>query len=338
MSDSQQRLGEDDPIALASLPPGRHRLWRRAGDMADGSRVSIPMIVLRGATPGPGLVAIGGIHGDEHDGPAALLELAETVDPADLAGTLIVVPIANPPAFRTSTRWNVADGQNLNRIFPGEPEGSISHRIARLLVDEVLPGSDFVLTIHGWTTGWLTVPYVEYTRDHPTSDASRAGAAAFGLSHLESLGLLPGRLMSHLADEGIPGCEVEIGGEGITMPDRAALGVRGVLGVLRQHRMLAGSPTIPDDQHDVRRHEVRASAGGAFRRDPTIAVGRAVQADERIGSIVALDGSSLATVTSPGSGLLACLRHALSVEPGDLLAVVFSAAAAGLPGVVRPEA
>jgi len=292
--------------------------------MADGGIVSVPFIVLRGTSSAPRLVAMAGIHGDEHDGPAALLEIAETVEPSDLVGTLVIVPVANPPAFRTATRWNVADGQNLNRIFPGESGGSISHRIARVLVDEVVPGADFVLTIHGWTSGWLTLPYVEYTSGHPTSTAARAGAAAFGLTYLEPLGILPGRLMSHVAGMAIPGCEVEIGGEGITLPDRAAVGTRGVVGLLRHLGMLPGEPSIPDDQRDIVRQEIRADDGGGFRRDPSMVVGRFVAAGERIGSVVALDGSALAIVEAPTSGVLACLRHALPVEPGDLLAVVFN--------------
>lgn len=326
MSDSQQVL-RDQPIDPATLDPGRHRLWRRVARMADGGEVAIPFIVLQGRSPGSRLVAIAGIHGDEHDGPAALLGLAEALDPADLAGTLVIVPIANPPAFRTATRWNLADGQNLNRIFPGEPDGSISHRIARTLVDEVIPGADYVLTIHGWTTGWLTVPYVEYTTHHPTTAAARAGASAFGLDYLEPLGLLPGRLMSHVAAMGIPGCEVEIGGEGITLPDRAAIGELGVRGVLRHLGMLPGEPAIPAGQREIARHEVRAGVGGAFMREPSMAVGQAVASGERIGAVVALDGTPLATVETPAAGVLACLRHALPVEPGDLLAVVFADAA-----------
>jgi predicted deacylase len=328
LSDSQHSPWIDVPVDVAGLPPGRHRLWRRLTSMADGSDLGVPMIILRGAV-GPRLVAIAGIHGDEHDGPAALFDAAEAIDPADLLGTLVIVPVANPPAFRTVTRRNVADGQNLNRIFPGEAGGSVSHRLARVVVDEVVPGADFVLAIHGWTAGWLTVPYVEYTAGHPTTTAARGGAAAFGLSYLEPLGLLPGRLMSHLAGLGIPGCEVEIGGEGITLPDRAAVGTRGVLGLLRHLGMLRGVPEIPDVQRDVTRHEVRAEIGGAFRREPSMVVGRSMIAGEPIGTVVALEGSPLATVEAPVAGVLACLRHALSVEPGDLLAVVFADATPG---------
>jgi predicted deacylase len=314
----------DSPLVVTSYGPGRHRLARDVATTADGAEIRLPVNILRGRRDGPRLVAIAGIHGDEHDGPAALLDVCDELDPNDLHGTLVVVPIANPPAFRTATRRNVADGENLNRIFPGDPDGSISHRLARLLVDEVIPGADFMLTIHGWTTGWLTLPYVEYTASHKTTEAARAGAAAFGLSQMEPLGMLPGRLMSTVAGMGIPGCEVEIGGEGITLPARADIGRRGVIGLLRHLRMIAGEPAIPDDQRDVTRYETRAALGGVFRRARGIEVGREIGRNDALGTICGMNGEPLREVVASADGIVACLRHALSVEPGDLIAVVFA--------------
>jgi len=324
LSDSQQPSVLDTPLDLARFGAGRHRIARTVARTADGADIRMPINILRGRAAGPRLVAIAGIHGDEHEGPAVLLEVGETLDPGDLSGTLVVVPVVNPPAFRTSTRANPMDGVNLNRIFPGEPDGSISHRLARILVEEIIPGADFVLTIHGWTAGWLTVPYVEYTAGHATSDAARAGAAAFGPRYLEPLGLLPGRLMSHVATLGIPGCEVEIGGEGITLPERSEIGRLGVVGLMRHLGMLDGEPAARDNQRDVVRREIRAAAGGAFRRSVTAIVGREVRAGEQLGIVSGLNGEPLTDVIAPADGVLACLRHALSVEPGDLLAVVFS--------------
>jgi predicted deacylase len=314
----------EGPLVITEYRPGRHRLARSVAKTADGAEICLPVNILRGPRDGPRLVAIAGIHGDEHDGPAALLDICDELDPNELTGTLVVVPIANPPAFRTNTRWNVADGQNLNRIFPGEPDGSISHWLARQLVDEVIPGADFVLTIHGWTTGWLTVPYVEYTLGHATTEAARSGAKAFGLSYLEPLGLLPGRLMSTVAGLGIPGCEVEIGGEGITLPARAEIGRRGVMNLLRHLGMKVGKPALPDDQRDVSRYELRAHIGGVFRRAEEIEVGRAIARRDALGTICGLNGEPLADVIAPAGGIVACLRHALSIEPGDLLAVIFA--------------
>jgi predicted deacylase len=308
---------------LDALAPGTHRLVVEVARMADGAPIGIPVNVLVGDALGPRLVAVAGIHGDEHDGPAALLELSDVLHPTGVAGTLVMVPVANPPAFRTTSRWNRQDGVNLNRVFPGEPDGPITHRLGRTLVDTILTGADFVVTIHGWTAGWLTVPYVEYTIGHETSVASRAGAAAFGLDYLEPLGLLPGRLASHVASVGIPMCEVEIGGEGITLPERRAIGERGVIGLMRHLGMLDGPVASPPEQHDVARHQVVAPVGGAFRRRDDMSVGTVLAAGEVLGTICDLNGRPLESIEAPTGGVLAILRHALSIEPGDLVAAIF---------------
>jgi predicted deacylase len=266
---------------------------------------------------------IAGIHGDEHEGPAALLALGERLDPGALRGTLVLVPVANPPAFNTATRWNRHDGQNLNRVFPGEADGSITHRIARLLVEEVIPGADFVITIHGWTAGSLTVPYVEYTSGHETSQAARAGAAAFGLEYLEPLPLLPGRLMSTLAHLGIAACEVEIGGEGITLPERRVVGEEGVIGVLRHLGMLEGEAMVPEAQRDVARVTVIAASGGFLRRVDDLHLGDTLGVGRQIATVCGLNGEPREVLVSPADGVLAMLRHAANVDPGDLVAALF---------------
>ena len=80
----------------------------------------IPIAVIRGA-PGPTALLTGGNHGDEYEGPIALFDLARTLDPADLTGTVIIVPALNLPAFRAATRTSPIDRGNLNRSFPGSP-------------------------------------------------------------------------------------------------------------------------------------------------------------------------------------------------------------------------
>jgi predicted deacylase len=190
-----------------------------------------------------------------------------------------------------------------------------------------------LVTIHGWTTGWLTVPYVEYTAGHATSPAARAAASAFGLEHLEPLGMLPGRLASEAARMGIVACEAEVGGEGITLPERRTLAARGVVGVMRHMGMVAGEAPLPEGQRDVARHQVVAEVGGAFRRSDQARVGVAVAAGEPIGAICDLNGRPLTHVRAPADGILAVLRHALSIEPGDLAAVIFAPAAPDTPPV-----
>ena len=93
--------------------------------------VMIPVAVIRNGD-GPTALLTGGNHGDEYEGPLALFELARTLDPAEVRGTVIIVPALNYPAFRAGTRTSPIDGGNLNRSFPGRPDGTRDREDRRL--------------------------------------------------------------------------------------------------------------------------------------------------------------------------------------------------------------
>jgi len=112
-------------------------------------RVRVPLYVACAPKPGTTIVAIGGTHGDEYEGPVAFKNLIQTLDPTTLvAGRLIVIPVLNVPAFQAAQRFSSLDGVNMNRAFPGNANGSISSRIARFMTDQVLRRADIVIDIH----------------------------------------------------------------------------------------------------------------------------------------------------------------------------------------------
>ncbi len=147
----------------------------------------------------------------------------DEIEPSDLAGTLVLVPAANPPAFRAGERRNPEDSLDMNRIFPGRADGTITERLAHRLFHDVVAGADFVLSLHGWGRGALVVPYTEYPRDSPVTQPSRAAARAFGLEWIEAFDWPPGMLVAVCARHGIPAIEPEIGGLEITVSERRAL-------------------------------------------------------------------------------------------------------------------
>jgi len=112
-------------------------------------RVRLPLYVVVGHQPGKTVVAIGGTHGDEYEGPVGYKNLIAEFDPARLvAGRLIVIPVLNVPAFQAAQRQSSLDDMNMNRAFPGDPHGSITSRIAHFMTTEVLSRSDIVIDIH----------------------------------------------------------------------------------------------------------------------------------------------------------------------------------------------
>jgi predicted deacylase len=132
--------------------------------MPDGSTLSIPANVISGTRRHPRLLAVAGHHGDEQEGPAALISLWERLRPADLRGSVVMVPVLNPPAFQAVRRMGHEDGLDINRIFPGNPAGTVTERLADALCAHLAPGSDLILSMHGWSAGYLVEPYVEYPR------------------------------------------------------------------------------------------------------------------------------------------------------------------------------
>ena len=107
---------------------GHLRLPYSRDDSAWGS-VMIPICVVRNGS-GPTALLTGANHGDEYEGPLALFDLARRLDPQDVSGTVIIVPAMNYPAFRSSTRTSPIDKGNMNRSFPGRPDGTVTQKIA----------------------------------------------------------------------------------------------------------------------------------------------------------------------------------------------------------------
>lgn len=147
--------------------------------LADGPWLTVPVKVAVGNRPRPRLVALAGIHGDEPQGMVSLLDFWDTCDPGRLQGTVILVPVANPPAFAAHQRRSPLDGLDLNRTFPGKADGTPSERLAYRLLHEVITGSDFVFTLHSWYATGMVVPYVEFIEQDGRWPTIRANALKF---------------------------------------------------------------------------------------------------------------------------------------------------------------
>lgn len=118
-------------------------------------RIRVPLYVACSGHPGPTILAIGGTHGDEYEGPVGLKNLIHQLDPALLvSGRLIVVPVLNVPAFKADRRDSPLDGGNMNRVFPGKANGTISQRIAHFVTTELLSRADVVIDLHSGGAGF----------------------------------------------------------------------------------------------------------------------------------------------------------------------------------------
>jgi predicted deacylase len=211
----------------------------------------IPVTVITGATAGPVLALIAGNHGYEYPPILALQKLRGSIDAAQLSGSVILVHVANMPSFLGRTVYfSPVDGKNLNRVYPGRRDGTVSERIAWAITGEVIAKADYVLDLHcGDGNEWLR-PYVYQmvTADERLNAAMARLALAFGIDHIlidRSRPVDPANSLycSNTAiTRGKPGLTIESGGLGMSDDASVDAIVAGVRGVMRELRMTAAGP------------------------------------------------------------------------------------------------
>ncbi|HKR42741.1 MAG TPA: N(2)-acetyl-L-2,4-diaminobutanoate deacetylase DoeB [Paraburkholderia sp.] len=210
------------------------RLPYSRDDSAWGA-IMIPLTVVKHGE-GPTVLLTGGNHGDEYEGPIALSKLAGSLQAADVNGRVIIVPYMNYPAFRAGTRTSPIDAGNLNRSFPGRPDGSVTEKIADYFQRELLARADYVLDIHA---GGRTLDFVPFAAIHVLPDgdqqarcerAMRAFGAPYSMRMLEldSVGLFD----SAVEEAGKVFVSTELGGGGTSTAQSVAIADRGVRGFL----------------------------------------------------------------------------------------------------------
>ena len=309
-------------IDLAKLPDGsRHAFDLEVAPLADGRSLTVPVQVLAGIGPRPVFVAMAGVHGDEPEGMVALLDLARELDPGRLKGRLVIVPVANPPAFAAGSRLSPLDHLDLNRSFPGRSDGGPSLRLAHRLFETLVKPADLLFTLHSWYSYGIAEDFIEC----PSPDGSAAAAAlraarATGFRRIRVVDWPDGLLARVATASGVPAIEAEIGGMGRSLPENRARYRDHVKAVLRHLGMLEGAPTAEAAELCEARH-VLALAGGLLRM--RAGLGEEVEAGATLATIHDLHDRPLADVIAPWSGRIGAHRTFVSVNPGDNLFTIF---------------
>ena len=178
------------PISIAGVAPaagmaasGAVNIAPRDGDVG----ASIPFTIIRGRTPGPVLLLVAGTHGAEYVPIVALQQLRKSIDPATTTGTVLLIHVANMPSFLGRTvYYSPADNKNLNRVFPGKPDGTLSERIADAITKEFIARATHVVDLHCGDGNESLRPYWYWitTGDPKVAESAKGMALAFGLDHI----------------------------------------------------------------------------------------------------------------------------------------------------------
>jgi predicted deacylase len=279
---------------------------------AQDAGTQIPVTTIEGVRPGPTLALIAGNHGYEYPPILALQRLLVEIDPAALSGTMILVHVANMPSFLGRTVYfSPVDGKNLNRVYPGRADGTVSERIAYAITTEVIERADYVLDLHCGDGNESLRPYVyqTVTADERINDAIARLALAFGIDHVvidRGRPTDPARSMycSNTAiTRGKPAMTVESGYLGTSDPQCVEQIVAGIHGVLRELKMTATGPAPLADAVYLDPAEVLTSPATGILY-PHVEPGQRVSKGQLLARITDFFGAPAAEVNSPLDGVV----------------------------------
>jgi uncharacterized protein len=292
--------------------------------VADFAGLDVPVIEVTGDAPGPRLSVISGVHGCEYASIAGVRRWVSGLGGRPLRGSVTVVPVVNVPAFWARSPFVVPeDGKNLNRCFPGKPEGTLAERLAFAVFDQVITGSDAVVDVHAGDLVEALEPFVMYDGG-PAEAVARGLAAAYGIRYVVRQAPGPGQTVAGsssaaAAAAGIPAITAEAGGCGLVTEDAVAAHVRGLDGVLRYLDM---SPDgFADQREPVYLNSFiwpRTPAAGWW--EPAVRTGEAVSAGQVLGTVSTLDGGAvLETFTAPADSVVLFVTSSPAVAADGLL-------------------
>ena len=320
---TQSSLG---PISIPSAGQRSTGHFTFAGD--EGlEKYEWPYFVIAGSTSGPTVLVTAGIHAAEYTGIEAAIRLGRRIDPAHVQGILLVIPLLNRPGFyERSVYVNPEDGDNLNRLFPGDPKGKWGERFAHRLLTEIVTRCEYAIDLHAGDLIEDLTPFVIYreTGEAALDDRIRTMANAYGARWAVKsapTGERPGALYALAALNGVASMLAESGGRGLLIEEDVVRHLRGVTNVLRAIGALDGAPEPVPPPRVVNSFDwLRSPEEGIFHSH--VRVEQQVAAGDVVGELVDLVGEPLATVKVPVSGVVLFVVTSPAIKKDGLLLAI----------------
>jgi len=290
-----------------------------------GMPIRQTVLVVGGMEPGPVLLVSGGVHGDEFEGPLTITRLFKELEPAHIKGTFVGLVVANVPAFEAATRCSPIDGLNLARVFPGDPNGSVTQQIAYLMGERLIRRADFYVDLHSSGSDMEMAQICGYTTTGTESVAelSKRMAEAF---HAQVVwahpDLAPGRTGSVALEHDVPFIYTECPSSRRVSLSDVEVYKRGVRNVMRVVGMLGG---------DLEGEPSRYYLFGSGNTDVAISVTRSgyflperklldwVEAGDLLGTVYDLAGNVLEEIQSPTAGYVGLRQLLPTVYAGKVV-------------------
>ena len=283
----------------------------------------LPMWLVNGTHDGPTLAVTAGVHPAEYASIAAALQFGQTIDPAKVRGRVIVVPVMNLPSFTARSIYICPlDGKNLNRVFPGDANGTASEQIAAWVFANVIEAADYFVDMHGGDLIEALVPFTIFYKagDPKVHDVSLEMARAFGIPILVG-SETPGGTYSSAAKAGIPAILTEAGGQGIWTKEDVRAHTHGLDRLMRHLRMTDGAPPSPVACTVLSRFLWRRSDHDGFWY-PAVSVNDRVAEGQELGVVKDWEGRVVQRATAEADGRVLFIVSSLAINKNDPLLAV----------------
>jgi predicted deacylase len=317
-------------VGTATAAPGQKATGYIEVPAGVDAATGIPVVVVRGAKPGPVLALVSGLHGTEYASVIALEKLIPRIDPAQLAGTVIILPLVNIQSFLQKVpHVNPVDGKSMNRYYPGKMDGTQTDRASYLITKQVVERSDYLIDYHGGDLDEDLRPYSYWSKiGNEKQDATtRDMVLAFGLDHIIVVTDRPkdpnaSRFLENTAStRGKPAIAVEAGHAGTVESGDVEALANGSLNVMRYLKMLPGA--APMLEHPVwigKVDTISSDQNGFFY--PLVQRGTYVEKGMKVGYVTDYFGNTIVEARAPAAGVVLYICSVPSMKKGDTIANV----------------
>ena len=315
-------------VGTASAAPGQKTSGYLEVPAGVDAATSIPVVVVNGVKPGKTLALVSGAHGTEYVSIIAIEKLIAQIDPAQLTGTVILVPLVNIASFEQKVpHVNPVDNKSMNRFYPGKADGTQTERASFLITKQIVERCDYLIDYHGGDLDESLRPYAYWgPTGHAEQDRiSKEMVLAFGLDHIIIWSERPTdpnatRYLDNTATvRGKPSIVVEAGHAGTVETDDVNLLVNGTLSTMRALKMIPGEPHVIENPVWIEKlSDVLADGPGIWY--PLVKRGTYVSAGMKLGMITDYFGKVIAEPRAPVTGVVLHVNAVPSLKKGDNIA------------------
>jgi uncharacterized protein len=322
------RTQQSFTVGTATAAPGQKAYGTIDVPAGVDAATSIPIVVVNGAKPGKVLALVSGAHGTEYVSIIAIEKLIAQLDPAQITGTVILVPLINIQSFEQKVpHVNPVDNKSMNRFYPGKPDGTQTERASYFITKQIVDRCDYLIDYHGGDLDESLRPYAYWGAVGKAEQdrISKEMVLAFGLDHIiiwreRPTDINATRYLDNTAAvRGKPSIVVEAGHAGTVEPDDVALLVNGTLSTIRALKMLPGEPhNIENPVWIEKLEDVLADSPGIWY--PLVKRGTYVNAGMKLGTITDYYGRVIAEPRAPVSAIVLHVNAVPSLKKGDNIA------------------